>query len=138
MSASRYLQKKLMDHALGISSFSMPTSIYMSLFTVNPDDASQTELAVANGYSRVDVTGKFDAITLATGATANNAQIQIGPCATSPWGDVHGWGIHDASTSGNLLFWGLLVDSGGSEKTYNVIVSDTATFEVGTIVLSMD
>lgn len=102
---TNYLRKKLGDHTLGKASFTMPTTVYMGLFASNPgDDGSQASELTFVLYARVAVTSKFDAFTLATGRTTNNAEINFGQPGTSdnPAAYV---GLLDASTGGNMLMY---------------------------------
>lgn len=64
MSASNFLMEKLSKHALGIQSFSMPTTFEMALFLQGADSEqlknNVTDHEVSDtGYARVDVSDKF-------------------------------------------------------------------------------
>ena len=56
----------------------------------------------------------------------------FGPNTTSGWGTVTHFGIFDASTNGNLLYWGALTAS----KT--VAVGDSVSFGAGALVVTED
>jgi hypothetical protein len=98
---SNYLENALINVTLRATSYTAPTTVYVSLWTSNPTDAgSGTEVSTSGtSYARTAVT--FGAPS--DGASTNNADVTF-PTATASWGTV-GWiGINDASTSGNLLY----------------------------------
>lgn len=101
---SDYAEKKLLDHILGLSAYTMPTC-YAALFTDDPaDDASGTEVS-GGSYARVEITSKMNASGATDGHADNNAAITFGPASAS-WGTVTHFAIFDASTAGNLLLHG--------------------------------
>ena len=96
---SNYLELKMLDHFLGTSSTSAPSNVFLSLWTSDPTDAgSGTELS-GDAYARQDI--NFAAAS--GGAAASNATVTF-PTATGSWGTITHIGIHDAATSGNLLY----------------------------------
>ena len=96
---SDYLENKLLDHFLGTTSYTMPTTVYIGLYTVAPTDAGGGTQVTGGSYARTAVT--FGAPS--DGASLNSADVTF-PTATASWGTV-GWiGINDAATSGNLLY----------------------------------
>jgi hypothetical protein len=98
---SNYLENALINATLRNTSYTSPTTVYVSLWTSDPTDAgSGTEVSTSGtSYSRTSVT--FGAPS--NGVSTNNADVTF-PTATASWGTV-GWiGINDASTSGNLLY----------------------------------
>jgi len=98
---SNYLENALINATLRNTSYTSPTTVYVSLWTSDPTDAgSGTEVSTSGtSYARTSVT--FGAPS--NGASTNNADVTF-PTATASWGTV-GWiGINDASTSGNLLY----------------------------------
>lgn len=105
-----YLQKKLLDHTLGISSFTMPAAIFGALHTASPTEAGSTAAEVStsgSGYSRQSLLGKMSAADSVTGLSVLNSVVNFGP-ATSDWGTVTDFSISDASTTGNMTLYGEL------------------------------
>jgi hypothetical protein len=98
---SDYLENKLLDHFLGTTSYTMPSTIYVALYTVAPDDTGGGTEVTGGSYARQTAT--FDAA--ASGATQNSADIDF---VDMPACTVVAIGIHDALTSGNLLVHGTL------------------------------
>ena len=98
---SDYLENKILDHVLGTTAYTAPSTVYIGLATASfADDNSGTELT-GNNYSRVAAT--FSAA--ASGTTSNSAAIEFA-AATGSWGSVSHFGIFDAASSGNLLIHG--------------------------------
>lgn len=101
---SDYAENSLLDHLLGVAPFTMPTTVFVALYTSSPTDAdSGTELTGKAAYARQEAT--FG--SAAAGATSNEADIEFGP-AGEDWGTVTHIGIRDAETGGNLLVWAAL------------------------------
>lgn len=98
---SDYLEDKLLDHFLGTTSYTMPSSVYVALYTVAPSDSGGGTEVTGGSYARQSVA--FDAAS--SGATQNSANIDF---ADMPSCTVVAIGVHDASTGGNLLVHGTL------------------------------
>ena len=98
---SNYLENALINAVLRNTTYTSPATVYVSLYTSDPTDAdSGTEVSTSGtGYARTAVT--FGAPS--NGVSTNSADVTF-PTATASWGTVSHIGIHDASTSGNLLF----------------------------------
>lgn len=100
---SNFLTHKLLDHVLRGVTYSPPSTVYMALYTSNPgDDDTGTEVS-GNGYQRQPVT--FSAAS--NRQIVNSNQVEF-PEATGPWGTITHFGLRDAETGGNLLFYGAL------------------------------
>jgi len=96
---SNYLETALINATLRATTYTAPTTVYVSLWTSDPTDAGSGTEVSGGSYARTSVT--FAAPS--NGVTTNNADVTF-PTATASWGTV-GWiGINDASTSGNLLY----------------------------------
>ncbi|HZT32759.1 MAG TPA: hypothetical protein VFA33_22920 [Bryobacteraceae bacterium] len=108
-------------------------SPYLGLFSVAPadDNSAGTELAGA-GYARQPVT--FGAPVSDTGNVrkiSNAANLQFGP-ASSDWLPAVAFGIFDAQTNGNLLYWNTLP----TPKT--IQMGDFGQFAPGSLVVEED
>lgn len=122
---SNYLELKVLDHFLGTASTSAPSNVYLSLHTANPDeDGSGTEVS-GNGYSRNVVT-----FASASGGSASSNSVEEFTASGGAFGTVTHFGIWDASSSGNLLYYGALTAS----KT--IADGDTLRFASGAITIS--
>jgi hypothetical protein len=111
---SDYLENKLVDHVLRNTAYTVPTTIYVGLYTTAPSDAGGGTEVTGGSYARVQVGPSTTAWTATQGGTAgassgtggqtaNAADITF-PAPTANWGIVTHFGIHDAVTVGNLLF----------------------------------
>lgn len=115
-----YLANKLIDLIFRAQSFSMPSSIWHALFTTAPNNAGGGfEVGGGVGYARAQLlttltdicgtqgAGTTVASTGTSGRIANNTPVEH-PQPTGPWGVCTHGGWLDASSAGNLLFWGEL------------------------------
>lgn len=98
---SNYLENALLNGTLNGTTYTAPTTVYVSLWTSNPnDDGSGTEVS-GGSYARAAVS--FATASGTTGLVATDADVTF-PTATASWGTV-GWiGINDAASGGNLLY----------------------------------
>ena len=102
-----YAAGKLLDHMLGTTAYTFPSTVYVALYKASPTIAgTQTNEvggATATAYSRQAT--DFDAAV--AGACDNTAQITFTEAAAGDdWGTVTHWAILDALTAGNMLFFG--------------------------------
>ena len=109
MAATSYLEKKLLDHALGLAAYTMPTTVYASLHTANPGQAGSfaSEVPTSSGYARNSITSKMNATDSVSGVSNSNTTISFGP-STVDWGTIVYVAISDAITGGNMLMYGAL------------------------------
>ena len=96
---SNFLENALINATLRATTYTSPATVYVSLYTSDPTDADSGTEVSGGSYARTSVT--FDAPS--NGVTQNSADVTF-PTATASWGTVSHIGVHDASTSGNLLF----------------------------------
>lgn len=99
-SFSDYAENKLVDHALGTTTFTKPTAVYVALFTAAPTDAGGGTEVSGGSYARVVAT--FSAAS--GGVASNSGTINFGTASAS-WGTLVAVGIFDASTAGNMIAW---------------------------------
>ena len=137
-SMSNYLENKLADllfrgraMAIGARTASWDTApeVYVGLLTAAPSDTGGGTEVSGGSYARVRVPasgapgdatwkGTGDETSGASAGTSgtvkNNAAVTF-PAPTGTWGVVTHFGIYDASSGGNLLWWAALTAS----KTVN-------------------
>lgn len=106
--ASDYLENKVLDHVLTSTSYTAPGTRYLGLFTASTGLEANTPSAEVSGgsYARKAVT--FAAAS--GGSSATNATVTF-DTASASWGTITHVAIMDASTSGNVLFWGAVTTS---------------------------
>ena len=145
---SDYLENKIIDHLFRQVSFTAPTALFVGLYTATPSDTGGgTEVSTTNtGYGRAALapsTTNWAATNGATttsatssgtsGTTSNNVAVTYGTPVSTNWGTVSFFGIFDATTAGNLLWWGALT----APKTINV--GDAApSFAISSLSLQVD
>ena len=101
---------------------------YLGLYTVTPSDdgTGGTEVS-GGGYARQAVT--FG--TPSGGSMSNSAAIEF-PTATADWGTANGWGLFDASTGGNLVWYGAIT------TPRQLLTGDIYRVQIGNFTLSID
>ena len=117
--ASNYLENKVLDHVLKNTAYSQPSSLYLGLFNntstnaaANLEAGTLTDEVSGGSYARKTV-----AFAASSGGTAATSATVTFDAATASWGSVTHVAVLDASTSGNVLFWGAVttaktIDSG--------------------------
>jgi hypothetical protein len=103
---SDYLELELLDHVLGGADYARPGTVYVGLFTATPSDTGGGTEVSTNNYSRAAVTNNptnFPAA--AAGLKSNGTDIPF-PVPSGSWGTIVAWGLFDAASGGNLLYWG--------------------------------
>lgn len=125
-SLSNYAENELLDHVLGVGSYTSPTNVYLALFLNDPTDAGTGTEVNGNGYARQELTMG----AASNGTSSNTAQVTFTASGGS-FGTVTHVGIYDASTSGNLLFHTALTSS----KTIGD--GETLSFQIGAITTSL-
>lgn len=125
---SDYAEKLVLDWLMTTGSATRPTSWYVALYTAAPSDSGGgTELS-GNGYSRQSAT--FAAASSPGGTTSNTGALTY-TASGGNWGTITHLGIFDASTSGNLIWYGALTTS----KTVND--GDSLQFAANSINLTL-
>lgn len=123
---SNYLENALVNHVLRNTAMTSPTTVYVALHTANPaEDASGTEVS-GGGYARQACA--FDAP--ADGVTQNTA-IETWTASGAAYGTVTHFAIWDASTVGNMLFYGAL------DTSRVVNDGDTIEFAAGALSVTL-
>jgi hypothetical protein len=129
---SDYLEGQLIAHIFRTSSFTKPTTLAVGLFTAAPSDSGGGTEVTGNNYSRATLNpldANWAAPSSGNGQTSNSGVITFAtPSGT--WGTVTHFGIFDAASAGNLLFYGSLTIS----KTINQ--SDTVSFPANSLTIT--
>jgi len=120
-SKADYLEDELLDHVLGGADYTRPATVYIALFTVAPTDAGGGTECTGGSYARKDVTNNATNWPAASGGAKANGTEIVFVEATASWGTVVAFGIFDAVTAGNLLYWADLttskpIDNGVTDK----------------------
>lgn len=144
---SNYLRNKLVDWFHRGTTFTPPATHYVALVTTTPSAGTAGTEVTGTGYARQPIT--LSTTTMAstgadgsttnpssgtTGKTSNNALIDWGN-AGSAWGTVTYYEIYDASTAGNRLFFGQIVDSGGAAAPRTIASADPVSFPISAMAI---
>lgn len=131
--ASNYLENKVLDHVLTATSYTAPGARYLALFNntsgnaaANLEAGTLTDEVSGGSYARKAVT--FAAASGGTSAT--NATVTF-DAATASWGSITHVAVMDASTGGNVLFWGAVTTS------KNIDQGDTFQVTAGNLTISL-
>lgn len=148
--ASNFLENKIIDwffraQAIGITGAtaganSGPANLYVGLCTSAPSDTGIGTEVTGNSYARVTVAsgltgwrstqGNTAASTGTGGATTNNNAISF-PTPSGSWGTVTHFIICDASSGGNLLFYGTL------QNSRSITAGQDVSFPAGTLTITV-
>jgi hypothetical protein len=120
MPKSLYLDNNFLGIALLAQSFVPPTAVWVALFTVSPTPSGGGTEVIGGGYGRQTVTFSLPV----NGQTQNTADIYF-PIATAAWGTVVAFALFDASSGGNMLYYGSLSTS------RSIMPSDQLRFPAG-------
>jgi hypothetical protein len=133
--ASNYLENKVLDHVLKVASYSQPSDLFLGLFT-NTSTNAAANLEAGTLTDEVSTAGTAYArrsvafASASGGSSATNATVTFS-AATSNWGTITHVAVMDASTSGNVLFWGAVTTS----KT--IETGDTFQVTSGNLTISL-
>jgi hypothetical protein len=131
-SKSDYLELKALDHILGGPDYIRPATLYVALFTAAPTDAGGDTEVTGGAYARVAVPNNATNFPAASGGSKSNGTAITFSQATAAWGTVVAWGIYDAATGGNLLYYGDV------SPTKVVNSGDTPQFAAGALTFTED
>jgi hypothetical protein len=131
-SMTNYLENKVLDDIFNATAYSPPATLYFALFTVAPSDAGGGTEVSGSNYSRASVTANTTNFPSASGGALANGTVITFPTASGSWGTVVAAAIFDASTSGNMLWWGDLAVSKA------ITSGDTFSFPVGDVDVTLD
>jgi hypothetical protein len=127
-----YLSQSFLNWAFNGAAFSQPATFYIALFSVTPSVSSTGTEATGSGYVRKSVTCNSTNWPVISGSTTTISLnvAQSFATATGNWSSSSnqtGAGIWDASSSGNLWYWGDLT------VAKPVLNGDTASFAIGAL-----
>lgn len=124
---SLYLAQALLNEVLNDTPWTPPTSVWLALYTSDPTDMNTGTEVSGGSYARFDATGLFTPLS-GHNAPSNAAVTFTGlPGCTL----THG-ALLDASSAGNLLFYGALLNP------RTVLTGGTYELPVGTVVPEMN
>lgn len=123
-----YWANKMLDLVLGGVPFTPPANVYLALYNANPSSTGGGTEVAGNNYARALVANNASEWPAAVNGQKSNANPQFFPAAVTPgWGYITAAAIFDASTGGNLLYYGTLTSA------RLISDGDTAQFPAGAI-----
>lgn len=105
-----YLRKKVLDHILNKALWTPPTQLWLSLHTGDPTiSGSLTDEVTmsASQYERQRIDTKMGPVDAITGISLLTDWVTT-LAALIEWGTITHIGISDATTGGNMLYYGQL------------------------------
>ena len=130
---SDYLEGQLIAHIFRTGSFTKPTVLAVGLFTAAPTDAGGGTEVTGGSYARATLNpldANWAAPSAGNGVTSNSSAITFATPSAS-WGVVTHFGIFDAASAGNLLFWGALTAS------QTISSGNTVSFPAGSLTITL-
>jgi len=124
MPKTTYLDNNFLNVALRNVPFVPPATVYVALYTVTPTVGGGGTEVVGGGYGRQTVTFSVPA----SGQCSNTADILF-PVASANWGTVVAFALLDASSGGNMLYFGSL------SSPRLVLTSDQVRFPASQLVV---
>jgi hypothetical protein len=104
MSASNYLEDKILAATLTATTYTSPANVYTALYSTAPTESTTGTELTGNGYSR-----QITSFTVDTGnGIATNSGNVTFSASGNAWLPATAFGIVDASSSGNILYYGAL------------------------------
>lgn len=100
---------------------------YLALFTTAPSETGGGTEVSGGAYARQVVT--FGSPS--NGSMSNSSAIEF-PTATANWGTAKAWGLFDAATSGNLIWYGNI------DTPKELLAGDIYRINAGNLTLTMD
>lgn len=128
MPASYYLEQRLLQATLRGIAYTPPSTLYLSLYTSNPTKADTGAEVTGGGYARQVIVFTNPAQVSGVMTCSNTANVPF-PIATALYGVVSHWGIRDALTGGNLLYFEAITEP------RTIRVNDRYTAESGKTII---
>ena len=133
-SASLGVEQAMLSHTLGIGPVAAVSRAYVALCLASlvPDERVRGVEVSGNGYARM--AASFQVLVSPPNMAANTTTVAF-PIAAAPWGVLGYFELWDASTGGNRLYWGALVDpaDGTTPITLSVSAGDVLRFSAGAL-----
>lgn len=124
MPKTYYLDNNVLNVALRGIAFTPPATIYVALYTVAPGVGGGGTEVAGGAYARQTVT-----LTAPVSGQCSNTADVLFPVASLSWGTIVSFALLDASSGGNMLYFGNL------STPRLVLVSDQVRFPTSQLVV---
>lgn len=102
-SLSDFAEDAFIDHLLKVAPMVQPAALWVALSTTDPtEDGSGISEPSGFSYTRI----RYENWIAGAGRRSGNAAAIQWLVASGPWGPLGYWALFDASTGGNMLFYG--------------------------------
>lgn len=108
---SDYLENKILNYIFNGGTFAAPGTVYIALFTSAPSDTGGGTEVSGGSYARKAITCNTTNFPTTTTGLIENDVVQNFAQASAGWGTITHFGIFDALSAGNLLYWGAISPS---------------------------
>lgn len=125
------LEARVLDHLFkggATPALTALSTVYIALHTAVPSDPSGGTEVTGSSYARVAAAASV--FTRTGSSISNNAEIAF-PAVTGSAYTVVGWGVYDAASSGNFLYW-------GDTTSTTMNVGDVPRFAIGALTVTED
>lgn len=142
---TNFLRNKIVDWFLRGQAYTPPTTVYIELVSTTPTPALAGTPLSGSGYAREAIACSTTAwaatnadgstanpSTGTNGTTSNNAVVDFGTAAAA-WGTASHWEMYDASSGGNRLLYGVIVDGTGAPAPRSITTGDPVSFPAGAL-----
>lgn len=128
---SDYLANKLLNFVFNGGTYSPPATVYVALFTTTLTAGGVGTEVTGGAYARNAFTANTTNFPTTTTRQVANAVASAFAIASAGWGTVQYYGIYDALTAGNLLWFGPVTPN----KT--VGIGDALTVSINLLIFKM-
>lgn len=108
-SISDHLRNELLDHILSAATFTAGATLYMALCTAAPTSSSTGSTITepsGNNYARLAITNNATNFPAASGGSKSNGVTFTHATPSGSWGSITHYALCDASSAGNVYFFG--------------------------------
>lgn len=131
-SLSDTFELKILNFLVGNTAWTPSASSWLALFTTPPTDSTTGVELSGGGYARVAITNSTAIWPGAAGGQISNASAFQFATATTAWGNVSAFGLWNAATVGELIFYGT------AASVKNVASGDVVRFPSASLTISID
>lgn len=114
MGLTDFTVNEILDQLFGAAAYTAPATLYAAALLVLPVDADTGSTIVeptGGSYARKSLTNNLTNFAAAASRLKQTDQDITFATATADWGIIIAVGLVDASSAGNLLWWGELTAS---------------------------
>lgn len=129
MPASNYVNTATLNMWLKGITATLPSVVYVGLFTTPPTGAGTGTEVSGNAYARASATFGTPTQSGSSMVISNSSPVQF-PTATGTWGTPQYFALYDAQTGGNMLFYAAL------PTTYTITTGMSPRFASGALTVS--